>query len=132
MRALLHPIEEVAIAPALQSLEVEILHLKPGRVEAFPGFAGYRRALGARVLASLTDQRPDAPAILRLERHIADDGFMVEVVIELVEAAPGSGRNVEDRLEMQRLLVDARRQQGHAEADIEHACGVLRPLHAAG
>ena len=39
MRALLHPIEEIAVAPALQPLEIEILHLEPGRVQTFPGLA---------------------------------------------------------------------------------------------
>ena len=39
MRALLHPIEEIAITPALQALEIEILHLQPGRVQALPGLA---------------------------------------------------------------------------------------------
>ena len=39
MRALLHPIEEIAVTPALQPLEIEILHLEPGRVQAFPGLA---------------------------------------------------------------------------------------------
>src|SRR5262245_21951731 len=32
MRALFHPIEEVAIAPTPQPVEIEILHLKPGGI----------------------------------------------------------------------------------------------------
>ena len=129
MRALLHPVEEIAIAPALQPLEVEILHLEPGRVEALPGLARDGGALGAGILARRVDQGPDATAVLRLERNIANDGLVVELVIKLVKAAAGAWGNVEDRLEVERLLVDRRGQKRHAEAHIEHARGVLSPLH---
>ena len=105
MRALLHPIEEIAIAPAREPGEVEILHLQPGRVEALPGFAGNGRALGAGILARELDQRPDRGGIGRLERHIAHDRFMRQLAVKLAEAAVAR-RDGEDRLEMQRLLVE--------------------------
>ncbi len=128
--ALLHPVEEIAEAPALEPLEIELLHLQPGGVEALPGLAGDGRALGAGILPREFDQRPDAGGIGGLERHIADDALVGELAEQLVEAAVAGGDG-QDRLEMQRLLVEGRGKQRHAEGDIEHARGVLGPLHDA-
>ena len=56
---------------------------------------------------------------------------MSELVVKLVEAAIARCDG-EDRLEMEGLLVDGRGQKRHAEGDVEHARGVLCPLHVAG
>jgi hypothetical protein len=114
MRALLHPIEEIAKAPASQSFEIEILHLQPGLIQALPGFARDSRALGAGILAREPNQRPDRGGVGLLERHVANDRLMRELAVELVETAVARSDG-EDRLEMQRLLVDGRGQKRHAE-----------------
>jgi hypothetical protein len=56
---------------------------------------------------------------------------MGELAVELMKAAVAR-RDGEDRLEMERLLVDDRGQKRHAEGNVEHARSVLRPLHVAG
>ena len=55
---------------------------------------------------------------------------MRQLVIEIVEKSVARCDR-KDRFEQERLLIDGRRQERHAEADIEHARGVLRPLHIA-
>src|SRR5665648_176042 len=73
VRALLHPVEEVAIAPTHQPLIVEILYLQPGTIQALPRLARDGRALGPGILARVLDQRADRARVLCIERHVAND-----------------------------------------------------------
>ena len=130
VRAELDPLEQRARVAVQVVVAHHALELEPGLVLRLPHLGGQRAAHGTRVLACGHQAGADARGVLRVDDHVLHDLARRDLAVALGVVAGELG-DAQQALPALLGIVGGLRQQRGLVVDVEHARGVLGPLHVA-